>query len=564
MSEAGRKRWWRIAAAAIIGGVGLSLAWVGFTRHATAEPVAQVPLGGQPGDGAWTRAATPPAAKPSTTDLPPFKDPGVIPSSGTVLVPVPAMTPSPLPLPAMPIPATSDPVMPGPRMPDAGLVNGSMPPPAIPQLPSAELVPFPAVPSPDVKPILPIPSVTPVVPAAPAGEVRTMEQPNPPGELAAVGGTSPQPQVQPAAPALPLIPSNPETVEPPLPIKLPDSPQPVLPVRPDSGLPSLPGGTTVKPEPVGGVLGASPMLPVTPIAPSFPVNDPVKPIDPLAPITPVIPPIGNPAIPAAPPMVPPVPAIQTAGPGGTQSGTVLDRPKPIAPPLPSTEKYSFQLPTAPIAQTPGENPMLNLNQTAAAAILGGVLFAQTNPTVAAPPFPGAVVPMAPIKLDDKQGTDVAELKKQVEESNKKLTSVLEQLKQLHELLNGKKDFDGTPLPIPGLVAQVKDLKDKLDKIEKDVAGLKSQQTSLRPTNPNPTSPTPIVDPRAGKGTVRIINEYPVQISMVVNGVSHKIQPGKSLDVDVPMGEFTYQLLESAAASTKSVIKEKETVTLRIK
>ena len=45
---------------------------------------------------------------------------------------------------------------------------------------------------------------------------------------------------------------------------------------------------------------------------------------------------------------------------------------------------------------------------------------------------------------------------------------------------------------------------------------------------------------------------------------HWYGPSKTLDVDVPAGNFTYQLLESGAEATKSVIKEKETVTLRIK
>ena len=40
--------------------------------------------------------------------------------------------------------------------------------------------------------------------------------------------------------------------------------------------------------------------------------------------------------------------------------------------------------------------------------------------------------------------------------------------------------------------------------------------------------------------------------------------GTKLDVEVPAGDFTYHLLQSGAAPTKSAIKDKETVTLRIK
>ncbi len=150
-----------------------------------------------------------------------------------------------------------------------------------------------------------------------------------------------------------------------------------------------------------------------------------------------------------------------------------------------------------------------------------------------------------------------ELKKQVDDANRKLTDIQSDIKQLTELLNGKKDEKGFPLPSdPGLVAEMKKLTDKLSELETELNKMKTQ-TALRP-------PTATPDPKAGKGTVRVVNEYPVRISIVVNGTSYRVEPTKSLDIEVPAGEFTYQLLESGAASTKSVIKEKETVTLRIK
>ena len=140
-----------------------------------------------------------------------------------------------------------------------------------------------------------------------------------------------------------------------------------------------------------------------------------------------------------------------------------------------------------------------------------------------------------------------------------MTDIQRDLKQLTELLNGRKDEKGFPIPTdPGLVTQMKSLTDKLNDLNKELDKLKTQ-TTLRPPNP-PITP----DPKAGKGTVRIVNEYPVLISIVINGTSYRVEPTKSLDVDIPAGDFTYQLLQSGAATTKSVIKEKETVTLRIK
>lgn len=194
-----------------------------------------------------------------------------------------------------------------------------------------------------------------------------------------------------------------------------------------------------------------------------------------------------------------------------------------------------------------------LNQSVAAAVLGGVLLAPASPASAAPlPIPLST------QIDEK--TDITDLKAKVEAANTKLGEIQKDLKQLTELLNGRRDRDGIPDGTsPGLVADLKSISDRLAKVEEALNKMKGQSSSLRPSTPITTP-----DPKAGKGTVRVVNEYPVQISIVVNGTSYRVAPSKTLDVDVPVGEFSYQLLESGAASTKSVIKEKETVTLRIK
>ncbi len=62
----------------------------------------------------------------------------------------------------------------------------------------------------------------------------------------------------------------------------------------------------------------------------------------------------------------------------------------------------------------------------------------------------------------------------------------------------------------------------------------------------------------------VVNEYQREISMVINDKSYRIAPASKIEVEVPAGDFAYQLLESGAATTRSVIKDKETVTLRIK
>ena len=101
---------------------------------------------------------------------------------------------------------------------------------------------------------------------------------------------------------------------------------------------------------------------------------------------------------------------------------------------------------------------------------------------------------------------------------------------------------------------MKELKNQIAKLDAELKALKTQ-TSLKPA---------IVPEAKPKGIVKVVNEYPVEISMVINDKSHRIAPNTKIEVEVPAGDFSYQLLQSGAATTRSVIKDKETVTLRIK
>jgi hypothetical protein len=123
-----------------------------------------------------------------------------------------------------------------------------------------------------------------------------------------------------------------------------------------------------------------------------------------------------------------------------------------------------------------------------------------------------------------------------------------------DYLEGRKDETGARLPSdPGLLEQVRGLKDDVARLKTDVKSSTSFSRGGVGT-----------DPLAGRGTVRVVNEYPVMVSIRVNGVSHRLDPNEKKDIVVPAGEFRYELLTAGAGETRSVIREKETVTLRIK
>ena len=188
---------------------------------------------------------------------------------------------------------------------------------------------------------------------------------------------------------------------------------------------------------------------------------------------------------------------------------------------------------------------MKLQQTAVAAIIGGAL-ALVSPSPAQAvhkPEP----PAAPAKEKDK---------KSIED---RLTEIEKKLVRIVETLDGKKDADGFTNPYDrGICSEVKELKNEVASLKKQL-GTMRKSTSLRPA-------TTIADPMAGKGTVRIVNDYPVEITIVINEKSYRVPANTELKVTVPAGEFSYLLLSSgvAGASTRSSIKEKEVVTLRIK
>jgi hypothetical protein len=128
--------------------------------------------------------------------------------------------------------------------------------------------------------------------------------------------------------------------------------------------------------------------------------------------------------------------------------------------------------------------------------------------------------------------------------------------KLNEQLNGRKDDKGFRLESdPGAVEEIKRLKNRIEDLERELKALRTQ-TSQRPA---------VVPNVPGKGIVKIINEYPIEITMVINEKStYRVAPNTTLEVEVPAGEFTYHLLQSGAPATRSVIKEREVVKLRIK
>ncbi len=517
-----RKQWWRKVAAIAVGGSVVAGGLIGVrARAGSQEPSAPVIE-----DAAWSRSSAPAApavAEVGRHDTPPASSEGVVPAGAALPIPTPT-TPSPvvpavptvpaIPAPPAPFPPNLEPVGAGPRAPEAGAGADKNLLPPVPSLPPIDLPKLPSAPTlPDAKLTIPAPpaDLMPPAPVVPPASVLPVPKPSGPS----------------APPALPPFPGEKDKAEPQKSLMVPTPPAPVVPVLP---------------SPAG-------------IAPSLP---PVQNTEPSQPMLPGKPDSGlNPAIPGntlnPTPIAPAVPAgFPPTSPGGRDVPALpTNQSKPPELSFGSTDKSVYPAPAGnPLNSTPRDTAMLNFKQTAALAVLSGAMLTAEQARSAPPVVP--MIPTVSVKADE---TETEKLKKDLTAATKRIAELETKVEKLTELLTGKKDSVGITLPSdPGAVEDIKRLRNRIAELDNELKSLKTQ-TALKPA---------IVPEAKPKGIVKVVNEYPVEISMVINEKSHRIPPSTKIDVEVPAGEFTYQLLQSGAAATRSVIKDKETVTLRIK
>ena len=421
--------------------------------------------------------------------------------------PVPAAPPQFRPAVGDPPTGTFDPAV----TPALGIVPAAPPPPVIPA---------PAIPD---RPgdVLPVPQLP--VPAGPRA-----------------GAVEPIPM---RASDLPQVPPPVEVLPAPLPVTTRD-PAPPVPVVPLPAAPAAaPKPPTTKPAPVkepavrdvfpvpvevpqpappAKSAGSPPLPPPVPpslnLQPSQPRHN-VKPVEP----APAVPPVTM-EFPAAPTVELNAPA---AGPGPRGSA---------APGVPTARAVTASL-------SPGDAPMLlSFRQVTGVAVLGTALLA-------VPGFADEPKPTDTVKHED-----LAPIKRQVEDLRR-------DVKELREALEGKSDKGSVT---DGLLKTVRNLEATLNRLDQRLTGFEtklSDATRTAGSSPLAGGMTPGIVTRS---TVKIVNEYPVEISMLVNGVPYRVAPNSTREVSVTSGTFKYQLLTSGGGEVSSPIKDAETVTLRVR
>lgn len=127
---------------------------------------------------------------------------------------------------------------------------------------------------------------------------------------------------------------------------------------------------------------------------------------------------------------------------------------------------------------------------------------------------------------------------------------------LREALDGKVERGFTH---DGIIRKLAKLDESVEALAKKAGADAAKTTAGSSPVPKTAEPLP-----ASRGVVRIVNDYPIPVSIVVNGLTYKLEPRETKDVAVPSGSFKYQLMFAGATDTERAIKENETVTLTIR
>jgi hypothetical protein len=143
---------------------------------------------------------------------------------------------------------------------------------------------------------------------------------------------------------------------------------------------------------------------------------------------------------------------------------------------------------------------------------------------------------------------------------KKLNDKLDALtKALQELRDGAK--------AESVRERVATVDSKLDQLDKDVQAIQKDLRDIKRKvdGRSTTALRPEYDSAAfrGQGRVRLINDFPEEMSVLVNGLSYHLLPGQERLLAVPPGEFTYQVLQIHRDPRVRQITADETKNIRI-
>jgi len=163
----------------------------------------------------------------------------------------------------------------------------------------------------------------------------------------------------------------------------------------------------------------------------------------------------------------------------------------------------------------------------------------------------AVLASAPIRAEEKS----SDVPAKGSEDSKKMVDALEKI--VTELKELRTDLT---TGAQGTTAQLSKLNDRMLGVEQAINNLRSQMQTVKAfASPAGAGATPATN----TGRVRLANRWPTDVTVILNGVSHRLAPNQVESVNAPSGSFSFEVLGIQPPATRTLNpREEYEITIR--
>jgi predicted RNase H-like nuclease (RuvC/YqgF family) len=164
------------------------------------------------------------------------------------------------------------------------------------------------------------------------------------------------------------------------------------------------------------------------------------------------------------------------------------------------------------------------------------------------------------KTDSQKLDEVLQQLKDLKTTVDNLEKVRQELKDLEKRdeLRTEKTRELTNERIDRVQDRIGGLETRIKRMESDLEAMRAQTTTAN----RPSGYAGLGNGSSPPGVVRLRNTFPDEVSVVVNGVSHRLLPGDSELVQLPAGPFTYEVLRIQPPKTVD-LRPSETFTITV-
>ena len=143
---------------------------------------------------------------------------------------------------------------------------------------------------------------------------------------------------------------------------------------------------------------------------------------------------------------------------------------------------------------------------------------------------------------------------EIKKINDKLDLLTKDLKDLKDSLK-----------IDEVRAKAITIETKIDLLDREIQDIKKDVKELRRrAGEGPTTALrPEYDSARTQSNVRIINTHPSEMSVVLNGLSHRLAPGEERLFRIPAGPYSFEVLQIPARAQSGALASGETKTFTI-